>query len=934
MRLFGALIGALVAVFPLAALPQTASSPVVYEAPAQNLPAGRLGADPFAAVLPSGRLIKPEGSSAVVGMNGLGVALSPDGRFAIVSNDDERLAGAHSLLDPGIVGGYSLTVVDVASMKVASQYLDPDAKYFTGVIAARDPLNPSQTVVLAAGGAANVVYVFSLNSSGRLVPDRTRQIAIPGPVDPLFADLGHSFPGTLVLSHDGLIAYAVNNLGATVSAIDLRARRLLGTRSVGYFPFGAALAGNQLLVCSEGLMRYGVLPQPALAPPFRTPAADMSHASSLTFVPLGPSGDVTDPPAGFTPTELAMDRPPDGVRIVGGAHPSAIAVSPDGAQAYVAMTNVDRVAVVELVGAPKVIGGLDLRLFPRGPFGTQPDALALSHDGKRLYVALAGLNAVAVIDASRPTHLKRLGLIPTGWYPAALALSDDDRALYVLNAKGFGTDPGFIGDRPFATTPSGRILMVGVDSNAVWTTLERIDLIGLNLVRGTYATLGAARISRPAARNGVVPPLGGGASRKIKHVVVLLEENKTFDSMLGDLGRGNGDPTLVAFDATVTPNLHALARIYGLADNLYADAQDSDAGHQFALAGIASAYTEKTLLVKDGRRPLVNKNEDPEDYPRFGYIFNSLALHNLTYRDYGDLIRVSGYDEGGDPDPKADDPNFVDMEDRVAPTSGLGGLYSLDVPAPAVLRGHLDERYPGWNLRIRDERRAREFVRDFDRLAARHNLPRYTYVWLPADHGGFGKFIPPIPEEVADGDRALGIIVSHLSRMSIWKDTAIFIMPDDSQSSRDHVSVERAYAVVVSPYAKRGYVGHRHLSTASVLKTQEELLGLPPLSLGDLLATDLADFFTATAHFAPYTAKPVATQTASAEGTKIAALLERTDQSAADADLVRTGVLVDLSRQADRLAGQRGVLAPPVYAARQGALFAQALAVVRGARGE
>ena len=933
MKILAALIGALVALFPRAAYAQ--SAPVVYEAPAQNLPAGRLGADPFAAVLPSGRLLRPEGTSAVVGMNGLGVALSPDGRYAIVSNDDERLATARSLADPGIAGGYSLSVVDVESMKVASQYVDPAAKFFVGVVAARDPLNPAQTLVLASGGGTNVVYVFSLDARGRLAPDRTRpQIALPTPIDPLYADMGHAFPGTLVLSADGRTAYALNNLGSSVSAIDLRARRLLGTRPVGYFPLGAALAGNQLIVCNEGLMRYGVLPQPAVAPPFRTPPADLTRASSLTFVPIGPGGDVSDPPPGLPPPALAMDRPPDGAGIVGGAHPSAIVVAPDGAHAYVAMTAVDRIAIVELAGTPRVAGGLDLRLFPRGPFGTQPDALALSHDGKRLYVALAGLNAVAVVDASDPLRLKRLGLIPTGWYPSALALSDDDRALYVVNAKGFGIDPGFLGDRPLITTPSGRILMVGVDSNAVWSTLERIDLTGLNLVRGTYATLGAARVSKRAVKNAVVPPLGTGASRQIKHVVMVIQENKTFDSMLGDLGRGDADPSLVAFDATVTPNLHALARTYGVADNFFADAQESDEGHQFALGGIANAYTERTRLVKDGRRPLVNKNEDPEDYPRFGYIFNSLARHNLSYRDYGDLLRLSGYDEGSDPDPKVDDPTFVDVDDRFAPTSGLGGLYSLDVPAPAMLRGHIDERYPGWNLRIRDERRAREFVRDFDRLAAQHAIPRFTCIWLPADHGGFGRFIPPIPEEVADGDRALGIIVSHISRMSIWKDTAIFITPDDSQSSRDHVSVERAYAIVVSPYAKRGYVGHRHLSTAGVLKTQEELLGLAPLSLGDLLATDLGDFFTAKPSFAPYTAKPVATQTASAEGTRIAALLERTDQSAPDADLVRAGVLVDLSRQADRLARRRGAYPPAVYAARQGALFARAFAVVRGAGGE
>ncbi|MBV8601428.1 MAG: hypothetical protein JO359_07675 [Candidatus Eremiobacteraeota bacterium] len=939
-RLCRALTGALV-VLLLQAFSQ-AGAAVVYEAPAQNLPAGHFGTDPFSAVLPSGRLIRPQGRSAVVGMNALGVALTPDGRFAIVSNDDERLGDARSLLDPSIAGGYSLSVVDVDTMRVVSQYVSEDATYFSGIVATRDPAAPQRTLVAVAGGGNDSVSTFILSPEGKLVPDA--RIAIPGPIDPLFADAGKTFPGTLVLSADGAIAYAVNNLASTVSAIDLRARRLLTTRPVGFFPFGAALtpSADELLVCNEGLMRYGVLPQPVPIPPFRTPPADSTQASSLSFVPVAAGGDLAASPAGLArvfPGALALDRAPDGLRIAGGAHPNAVVVTRDGSYAFVALANVDRIAVVALQPAPHVIDGLDLRLFPRGPYGTQPSALALGRDG-RLYVALAGLNAVAVLDARVPARLRRLGLIPTGWYPTALALSGDERTLFVTNAKGFGADPAFVGDKPIALAPNGRVLAVAIDSNAVWSTLERIDLAGLELGHQTYATLGSTRVSKTLARNDVVPPLGSGASKKLKHVIVILEENKTFDSMLGDLvdgaGRqhGNGDPSLVSFDATVTPNLHALARTYGVADNFYSDAQESDAGHQFVLGGIASDFTERTLLVRKGRRPLINKNEDPEDYPRFGYIFNSLALHKLSYRDYGDLVRQSGYDEGSNADPKVDDPNFVDVDDRTAPTSGLGGLYSLDAPAPAILRGHVDLRYPGWNLRIRDERRAREFVRDFDLLAAEDKTPRYTFVWLPDDHGGFGKFIPPLAEEVADGDRALGIIVSHITRMPIWKDTAIFVLPDDSQSTRDHVNVERSYAVVVSPYAKRGFVGHRHLSTASVLKTEEELLGLPPLSLGELLATDLADFFTARPNFAPYTAKPVATQTASAEGIRIAALLEGIDQSAADADPVRTGTLVDLSRRADRLARERLHYRPSEYAAMQGALFARALAVVRDRGGE
>jgi DNA-binding beta-propeller fold protein YncE len=898
-----------------AAVPRPARAAVTYGAPAGNLPAGHSlrGGTPFDAVLPSGRIVRPAGRSVLTGMNALGVALTPDGRFAVVGNDDEREGKVHSLTDPGATGGYSLAVVDTASMTVVSRYAaPPDEKYWVGLLAVADPAHAGRTLVLAAGGPTNKVFAFGLDAQGRLTPDERHAIAIPGPADPAFGDLNHSYPGTLVLAPGGRLAYAVDEAGDAVATIDLATRTVSGTpQPVGFFPFGAALAGNRLLVTDEGLMRYANLPQPVAAPPFRTPPADPLRASALSFLNVGADGALSasaGPAAPLAPAAIALDPAPDGLRTVGGAHPTAVVASPDGAYAYVAMTNVDRIATVALSGLPHVVGGTELRLFDRGPYGTQPAALALSHDGARLYVALAGLNAVAVIDARDPAHLHRLGLIPTGWYPTALALAADDRTLFVANTKGFGHEANFTGD------PA-----TDADSNATWSTLERIDLAPLQLASATRATLANTRRIVSAA-----PRYPKG----ITNVVVVLEENKTFDAMLGDLGLPYGDPALVSFGRSVTPNLHALAERYALATNVFADAEESDAGHQFFAGGMTTLYSERTLFNKSGRRPLVNKNEDPEDYPRLGYIFNALQRRGLSYRDYGDLVRVSGYDEGNAPDPKADDPNFAGPDDTSAPTSNLGGLYSEDVPAPAALADHVDLSYPGWNLRIRDERRAHEFVRDYGALVAAGRQPRYTYIWLPADHTGAGPDIPPLPEEVADGDRALGEIVQYFSHLPSWRHTALFVMPDDAQSSRDHVDEYRTYAVVVSPYAKRRYAGPRHLSTVSVLKTTEQLLGLGPLSLGDLLATDMSDFFTTQPDARPYTAIPVPKQTASAEGNRIAGLMAQLDQSSADADTARGARLVDLSRRADALARQRYAMVPATYRRLQGALYARARAVL------
>ncbi|HXP94622.1 MAG TPA: alkaline phosphatase family protein [Candidatus Binatia bacterium] len=765
---------------------------ITYSAPAGARPDGPFSnADPFSAIVPNGRIVSPAGKSVVVGANALGVALSPEGRYAIVSNDDERISNVRSSLDADVGGGMSLAVVDTETMRTVFQYRAAGVSFFVGVVAVRDPINPNQTLVFASDGPHGAVRVFGLTADGRLIPDRIPVIVIAGPLDVNFADFRRSFPSSLVASSDGRFVYVVNNLASTVATIDVRARSLTGAAiPVGFFPLAAALSGERLLVANEGLMRYGRLGAAASAPQFAPVVPDLGRASSLSLVTLG-----SQPVLGAD--AVPMDQTPDGVRNVGGAHPAAIAPSPDGAYAFVAMSGVDRISTVALGSAPRVVGGIELRLFDRGPYGTQPDALALSRDGTRLYVALAGLNAVAVLDAHDPVHLHRMGLVPTGWYPAALALSPDDKTLYVANAKGFGED-----------------------ASAMWSTLQQIDLTALNLVETTRAALVDTRATRPAPRNPVVPQtVLDGSSKMIKHVVFVVQEEKTYDAVLGDLG--TGDPGFLKYGASITPNLHALAQTYGLAVNIFADADNAAAAYQIVAGGIASTYTEKTTLVRNGRLTVSDENQDPEDYPRAGYIFDNLARHGMSYRDYGGLLQVAGYDQG---------------------------RYTLDVPAPRQLGAHVDLNYPGWNTRVRDEQRAQEFVHDFGALAAAGRAPAFSYVWLPGNRGDTA-------DQVADGDRALGTIVESLSRLPVWRQTAIFILPNDAQGNVDHVDPRRIYAVVVSPYAKRGYQGPRHLSTVSVLKTIEEVLGLPSLSLGDLLATDMADFFTVRPNFAPFAAR-------------------------------------------------------------------------------
>jgi DNA-binding beta-propeller fold protein YncE len=740
---------------------------------------------PQDAVLPSGRISAPAGDVATVGTNPMGIALSPDGHFALVVNADERSRLSPPPYERDVVAGYSLAVIDVRTMRITDVYHNAASGFFAGVVAVKEAAYPFKTVVFASDAVNRVVRVFDLDDAGTLT------------VHPEAIALPHDFlyPSTLVASPDGHTIYAVDNLGGHVVAIDVASLTLMHEAQVGYFPYGIVAGASHVLVTNAGLAAYNALSRPAGTPQFATPAGDPYRSSSLTSLPVLSGGDLGDATG-----DVRLDPMPDGSLTVGGAQPSAVVARKQGDYAYVALANVDRVAVLSLQGTPHVVDGIDLRLFVNAPYGTQPSAEILSSGGSRLFVALAGINAVAVLDLSDPAHVRRLGLIPTGAYPAALALSKDGHYLYVVASE-------------------------GVDG---WGTLQRVDLHRLPLMGATLSALRYVRTAHVARFNPIVPAIRSfKRSAAIQHVVYVSVGTQSYDAMLGDLrdrlgaAHGNGDPALAVDDQSRTPNLHALALAYGLADNFYADEADIDANRQVATAGVASLFTHRTLPVIASRRPLDGPAQDPENYTRAGYVFNAVARAGLDFRDYGELLELSGYRDGS--------------------SRGLGGSYSLDVPALAALGGSVDLNYPGWNPRIPDSERAQEFVRD---LSLRP-LPTFTYVWIPTAPGADG---------VGEADRALGMVVDALTHRPEWGSTAIFIVPDGTDGSNDHVNRARSLAIVVSPFAKRGYVGRSHLSTASVVKTEEELLGLEPLSLNDFLATDLADFFEATPDLDPYQA--------------------------------------------------------------------------------
>src|SRR5256712_3823345 len=495
--------------------------------------------------------------------------------------------------------------------------------------------------------------------------------------------------------------------------------------------------------------------------------------------------------------DLSVRPPVSRSAVFVGPHPSALALR--GSDLLVALAGANGVARVDLATG-QVREQLTVALAPHAPPGSDPNALALSPDGRTLYVAMAGSNAVAVVRLGAQ-GMRVAGLIPAGWYPSAVAASADGRTLYVANGKGNGSganpDGTYIGN-----VISGSVSIIPVPDSA---GLRRYTSQVYALSPFSNARLG------PAVRPSDRPP-------ELKHVVYIIRENRTYDQVFGDVARGNGDARLAIFDNAVTPNAHAIAARWVLFDNFYVNGEVSADGHEWTNRPFASDYNEKTW-------PQIYSN-------RRGWGPTS-----------GEGVAQPG---GGSPRDAAQrkrlwDVNFGEMtESDYASTRTHTGR--TNIPG---LKDITAANYPGFVLAIPDTTRARLFadsVTSWDRQA---RFPDLVILWLPRDHTLGRQASRPTPRAmVADNDLALGLIVERLSESPAWPSLAVFVLEDDAQNGPDHVDAHRSVLLVASPYARQNAVDSTFYTTASVLRTIEGILGLPPLSQYDAGATPLWNAFT------------------------------------------------------------------------------------------
>jgi len=596
--------------------------------------------------------------------------------------------------------------------------------------------------------------------------------------------------------------------------------------------------------------------------------------------------------------KLALLKPSSD--IAPGTHPCAFAFSPDGNTLYVALANRDAVAAVDVRGRRLAVRGyFDTRLPGQSYFGAEPVALAVNADGGRLYVANMASNAVAVIDTSKLTRaaakqgmVEPIGFVPTEWMPISMALSGGK--LYVATDKSRGTGPNNFPQRPVETVQESQHRSNTYIATLLYGSLAAIDesAIAGNLKQWTDVVLASNRMK--AAQEKII--FAHGSHNRIKHVIYIIKENRTYDQILGDLEQdghpvGNGDPSLAMYGEAVTPNEHKLALQFGVLDNFFDSGEVSGDGHVWSNAAIGSDYLEKTWqinyrgsertydyegVVADGY-PLLQKIPDVNE-PESGYLWSNLAAHGKTYYHFGEYISTTFCGEkSATLNPQlgpmlAEHPctrNAIEPGQEL-PVDWGGGvnkwpwaipLIAMNVATKPELVGHFAPEAPDFNLMIPDQIRVNIFLRHLDKWIAdkkegRDTMPAFIQLRLPNDHTAGTRPGGPTPKSsVADNDLAVGRTVEAISHSPFWDDTAIFILEDDAQNGADHVDAHRSVALVISKYAPHGpFVDSRFYSTVSVIRTMESLLGLPPMNNDDAFCSQIASLFTGPGDQPAYTA--------------------------------------------------------------------------------
>jgi DNA-binding beta-propeller fold protein YncE len=823
--------------------------------------------------LPNGKLLgEVPGSPRPINNLPTAIAISPDGRFAVVLHSG---FGAYSSGEK-----QSLSVLNLETDELADF---PDDRLASGA---------KQTYFLGLAFSTDGKHVFASMASL---------------TDPLGKQKGNTGNGIAVYSFEnGRVAPERFMPLAPRTKIPSKKKRRSEFRDVTY-PAGLSvgLSGGEerLLVANNNadeavLLNAGdgkIIHRFDLSTMKQIPAslpytAVMTKDGKRGFVSLWNASSVAelDLLNGRVARIVAVRKPES--PLAGGSHPTALLLNRDNSRLFVALTNRDEIAELD-ASSGSVLSYFSTKLPGQKYGGSDPEYLALSPDERTLFSADAISDSVAVFDltdaiASKPTageDRQAIGFIPTEWYPTVVAATGKDLLIASAKGRGSGPNPNVIGKRDDGRPryPYGPAMIHG--------SLARIPLadVGANLrvftkqVAETNALRG----------NGDRVPFAGGEN-KIRHVIYIIKENRTYDQVFGDIAEANGDASLTMYGEDITPNQHRLARQFGILDNFYDSGDVSGDGHVWSTSASISDYIAKTWPIGyrgsehtyDSEGTLLNgvslEDEVPDaGEPTGGYLWKNFASHGVSYRHYGEYI-VSRWcnEKKGTAKPQTGPPKAEGkacprtvinkgepLEKNVGEPRGGPSPYPWAVPvlatnvaSEAELRGHFDALFPDFEVAYPDQLRADEFLNEFRefvgaREAGNDTMPQFILLRLPDDHtAGLSKNKPRPAASVADNDLAIGRVVDAVSHSAYWDDTAFLILEDDAQDGPDHVDSHRSLCLVISKYSPVpegdahglvSFVDHSFYTTINVVRTIESLLGVPPMNANDSRAAVMAPLF-------------------------------------------------------------------------------------------
>jgi YVTN family beta-propeller protein len=783
-------------------------------------------------VVPVNQVLTPLGiQTTLPGMRPQALALSPDGKLLAVSGKTPALI----ILD-AVTGKFKQEVVLPAERPggpkaptTDTMDLEPDVEgqlSFTGLVFSPD----GGTIYMSNVGGS--IKVFSVAEGGAVVPSHS----IPLPLAEA-ARRPEEIPAGLAVTPDGRRLFVCGNLSNRLYELDTATGGVLRTIDVGVAPFNVVLAAGKAYVSNWG----GRRPKPGDV---------VGPAGQGTEVKVDPvrhiasegSVSVVDLAAGSVSREVLVQL-----------HSSALAVSPDGRWVVCANSASDNLSVID-TKTDAVAETIWARRSPADLFGASPNALVFARDGKTLYVANGTQNAVAAIQFSPRKRKSRLiGLIPVGWFPGALALNARRGTVYVANIKGHAVEkapypqtnaPGFNSHQYHGSVS----IFQEPRQKDLW------DLTGIAEANFRRERIGQALLKPRSGQPARPVPERIGEPSVFKHVVYIIKENRTYDQILGDVAPGNGDPALCIFGERVTPNQHKIVREFALLDNTYCSGILSADGHQWSTTAFGTDYLERSFAGWPRSYPdgMGRDEIDALAYAPSGFIWDNALKHGLSLWNFGEFtMHTCGWK---DPNRKGD-PRWADYWDEYL--NGRGEVRIGSAPAIETVAPFSPTDTLGWNLDVPDAWRARYIENQIAAWDKEGRMPQLIFICLPDDHTSGTSEGSPTPEaSVADNDLAFGRIVEAFSRSGFWKETVIFGIEDDPQNGWDHVSGYRTTAYCVSPYTKRGAVVSTQYNTTSLLRTIEQILGLPPMNQFDATATPMFDCFTATPDFRPFESVP------------------------------------------------------------------------------